>query len=68
MHSYDLEAATHGLGDLAEDSESEDANFDGDGRKRTSFEDANGFRSPRRKESLVRGGGSGKGGERVRVR
>jgi magnesium transporter len=41
MHSYDIEA--NNLDDLAEDSEDEDSN--NSGRKRTSFEDANGHRA-----------------------
>ncbi|KAK5122644.1 hypothetical protein LTR85_003907 [Meristemomyces frigidus] len=41
MHSYDVEA--NSLGDLAEDSESEETS-NSSGRKRTSFEDANGRR------------------------
>ncbi|KAK3113678.1 hypothetical protein LTR53_008793 [Teratosphaeriaceae sp. CCFEE 6253] len=50
MHSYDVEAG--GLGELAEDSD-EDS---GSGRKRTSFEDANG-----RRQVLPPGKGPGEG-------
>jgi len=40
MHSYDVEAG-NGLGELAEDSDEDSGST---GRKRTSFEDANGRR------------------------
>ncbi|KAK3627042.1 hypothetical protein LTR56_019473 [Elasticomyces elasticus] len=74
MHSYDVEAGN--LGELAEDSD-EDS---GSGRKRTSFEDANGkrqvvpqqdggsFGPPRRARTVEseRVGGGGKSFDRVR--
>lgn len=78
MHSYDLEA--NNLGDLAEDSEDEETSNDS-GRKRTSFEDANGHRQvmngtsegsafgpPRRARTVEteRVGAGGKSFDRVR--